>query len=46
MSFLLNINQDEKSYDVGVFESEEAICKFIESIPFVKKKYFQIQITI
>lgn len=40
MSFLLKINQDEKSYDVGVFESEKAIYKFIESIPFVKKEIF------
>ncbi|MEG2056601.1 MAG: hypothetical protein RRZ84_01670, partial [Romboutsia sp.] len=40
MSFLLKIEQDEKSYDVGVFASEESIYKFIESIPFVKKEVF------
>ncbi|MEG0353692.1 MAG: hypothetical protein RSD26_11230 [Cellulosilyticaceae bacterium] len=38
MSYLLKIEQYEKSYDIGVFETEEAICKFIESIPFVKKE--------
>ena len=38
MSYLLKIVQDEKSYDVGVFETEESICKFIESIPFVRKE--------
>ena len=40
MSFLLKINQHEKSYDVGVFKSEDAIYKFIESIPFVQKEVF------
>ncbi len=40
MPFLLKIEQDEKSYDVGVFASEESIYKFIESIPFVKKEVF------
>ncbi|MEG2789186.1 MAG: hypothetical protein RR942_15340 [Romboutsia sp.] len=38
MSYLLKIEQYEKSYDIGVFESEESIYKFIESIPFVKKE--------
>lgn len=40
MSFILKIEQNEKGYDVGVFESEESIYKFIESIPFVKKEVF------
>ncbi|MBO3445263.1 MULTISPECIES: hypothetical protein [Clostridia] len=38
MSYLLKIEQYEKCYDIGVFESEESIYKFIESIPFVKKE--------
>lgn len=38
MSYLLKIEQYEKSYDIGVFESEKSIYKFIESIPFVKKE--------
>lgn len=38
MSYLLKIEQYEKSYDVGVFKSEKSIYKFIESIPFVKKE--------
>lgn len=38
MSYLLKIKQYEKSYDIGVFETEELIYKFIESIPFVKKE--------
>ena len=38
MSYLLKIEQYEKSYDIGGFESEESIYKFIESIPFVKKE--------
>ncbi|MDU6114580.1 MAG: hypothetical protein E6649_09185 [Paeniclostridium sordellii] len=37
MSYLLKIKQYEKSYDIGGFEREESIYKFIESIPFVKK---------
>ncbi|CEP97540.1 Uncharacterised protein [[Clostridium] sordellii] len=40
MSYLLKIEQYEKSYDIGVFKSEESIYKFIESIPFVKKEVF------
>ena len=40
MTFLLKNAQDDKSYDIGVFESKESIYKFIESIPFVKKEYF------
>ncbi|MEG0578503.1 MAG: hypothetical protein RR490_01150 [Niameybacter sp.] len=38
MSYLLKVKQYEKSYDIGVFETEESICKLIESIPFVKKE--------
>lgn len=38
MSYLLKIEQYEKSYDVGVFKSEKSIYKFIESIHFVKKE--------
>lgn len=38
MAYLLKIEQFEKSYDIGVFESEESIYKFIDSIPFVKKE--------
>ncbi|MEG1635970.1 MAG: hypothetical protein RR324_00500 [Cellulosilyticaceae bacterium] len=38
MSYLLKIKQYEKTYDIGVFETEELIYKFIESIPFVKKE--------
>ncbi|MFR3558126.1 MAG: hypothetical protein ACLTUN_06270 [Paraclostridium sordellii] len=40
MSYLLKIEQFERSYDIGVFKSEESIYKFIESIPFVKKEVF------
>lgn len=40
MSYLLKIEQYERSYDIGVFKSEESIYKFIESIPFVKKEVF------
>ncbi|MEG0855256.1 MAG: hypothetical protein RSG52_02130 [Terrisporobacter sp.] len=39
MSYLLKIEQYEKNYDIGIFESEESIYKFIESIPFVKKEF-------
>lgn len=38
MRYLLKISQWEKSYDIGVFESEQSIYNFIESIPFVKKE--------
>ncbi|MRZ30575.1 hypothetical protein GKD08_17725 [Paeniclostridium sordellii] len=38
MAYLLKIEQFERSYDIGGFESEESIYKFIESIPFVKKE--------
>ncbi|MCC0649032.1 hypothetical protein [Clostridioides sp. ZZV15-6598] len=38
MTYLLKINQNERSYDIGVFESEQSIFKFIEKIPFVKKE--------
>lgn len=38
MSYLLKIGQYERSYDIGVFQSEESIYKFIEGIPFVKKE--------
>ena len=41
MAYLLKIEQFERSYDIGVFKSEESIYKFIESIPFVKKEVFQ-----
>ncbi|CEO06575.1 Uncharacterised protein [[Clostridium] sordellii] len=40
MAYLLKIEQFERSYDIGVFKSEESIYKFIESIPFVKKEVF------
>ncbi|CEP41757.1 hypothetical protein [Paraclostridium sordellii] len=40
MTYLLKIEQFERSYDIGVFKSEESIYKFIESIPFVKKEVF------
>ncbi|CEJ73134.1 Uncharacterised protein [[Clostridium] sordellii] len=40
MAYLLKIEQYERSYDIGVFKSEESIYKFIESIPFVKKEVF------
>ncbi|QYE99058.1 hypothetical protein [Paraclostridium sordellii] len=40
MSYLLKIEQFERSYDIGIFKSEESIYKFIESIPFVKKEVF------
>ncbi|MEG1141871.1 MAG: hypothetical protein RSE41_05425 [Clostridia bacterium] len=38
MTYLLKIEQDEKSYDIGVFKNEESIYKFVESIPFVRKE--------
>ncbi|MDK0696016.1 hypothetical protein P5E93_15530 [Clostridium perfringens] len=38
MTFLLKVKQYEKIYDIGGFESEESIYKFIESIPFTKKE--------
>lgn len=37
MSYLLKINQFERSYDIGIFKNEQSIHKFIEKIPFVKK---------
>ncbi len=39
--YILKIKQYEKIYDVGIFETEESIFKFIESIPFVKKRNFR-----
>lgn len=39
--YILKIKQYEKNYDVGIFETEESIFKFIESIPFVKKEIFE-----
>lgn len=37
MPYILKINQWDKNYDIGIFESTESIYKFIESIPFVRK---------
>lgn len=37
MAYLLKINQDNKSYDIGVFKSEESVVEFIEKFPCVKK---------
>ena len=39
--YILKIKQYEKIYDVGIFETEESIFKFIESIPFVKKEILE-----
>ncbi|MGL4738379.1 MAG: hypothetical protein ACRCW2_13090, partial [Cellulosilyticaceae bacterium] len=38
MCYLLKIKQDERTYDIGVFKSEETINQFVEGIPFVKKE--------
>lgn len=37
MSYLLELQQEDRRYVVGIFESEETVHSFIELIPFVKK---------
>lgn len=45
MSYLLKINQEDKSYDIGIFKSEASIFSFIEKIPFIIKDTSSIDYT-